>query len=375
MGKLEIKRLKCMNPPQMSLTGKSLLRLDFVDALRGIAVCGVILIHTGAFLRVFNPHLNALVNSGARGVQLFFIISAFTIFLSFQTRKESSLQKYFIRRFFRIAPMFYLVLFVTVFFLSIVPINIPSLLAEISFISNFYPKWTNSQIIGVEWTIGVEMIFYVLAPFLFKKIKRLTTALFFAFITFLIPLIIFSMHWYPKTTEWQAYRAFSLISHLYIFAIGIVIFFLFNKYQKFEERYQKNISNICLGVLSIAIIADLAGIENQSNILKHFFSLNLQFIFYFSLLFFASIKSCIRFLWVNPVTIHMGKISYSAYLIHLTFNSIIISIFPKNIQAGYIFIISFITTILVSSITYRLIEKPFIKLSYSIVKKKYAPNI
>lgn len=83
----------------------------FVDALRGWAVIGVILVHTYQWIPCSSETLGTIAKRGAFGVQLFYIISAFTLFLSLSRRYFSDTSPFicfFIRRFFRIAPLFYL---------------------------------------------------------------------------------------------------------------------------------------------------------------------------------------------------------------------------------------------------------------------------
>jgi len=62
-------------------------KLEFIDALRGLAILGVILVHTGYSIGLSGDKLlNDIVGSGAKGVQLFFIASAFTLFRSYKNR-------------------------------------------------------------------------------------------------------------------------------------------------------------------------------------------------------------------------------------------------------------------------------------------------
>lgn len=102
-------------------------RYDYIDALRGIAILGVIMAHVAMF--TVNPTTSIiyrLTGEGQRGVQLFYIVSAMTLFLSLQsnnyTGKLKDTIKYFIRRFFRIAPLFYTLIFLIIIFTFIKPL-------------------------------------------------------------------------------------------------------------------------------------------------------------------------------------------------------------------------------------------------------------
>lgn len=88
----------------------TLKRLDHIDSIRGIAVLLVVLVHSSITVPnlVFPVKLASLY--GQMGVQLFFVASAFTLCLSYELRqheRQANL-KYAIRRFFRIAPAYYL---------------------------------------------------------------------------------------------------------------------------------------------------------------------------------------------------------------------------------------------------------------------------
>ena len=58
-------------------------KLDFIDALRGYAILGVLMVHTSQYGNKLHSTLGTLITEkGAMGVQLFFLASSFTLFLS-----------------------------------------------------------------------------------------------------------------------------------------------------------------------------------------------------------------------------------------------------------------------------------------------------
>lgn len=84
--------------------------LNYIDSLRGIAILMVVLVHTTLNVRVTNQSLNAIGLYGQMGVQLFFIASALTLCLSLERTiyTENWLGFFYLKRFFRIAPLYYL---------------------------------------------------------------------------------------------------------------------------------------------------------------------------------------------------------------------------------------------------------------------------
>ena len=89
------------------------MKLKYIDALRGLAIMGVLIVHCGQ--KGFNDALPDIIQSvilnGAHGVQLFYVASAFTLFISLANQDalgKNMWTHFFARRFFRIAPMYYL---------------------------------------------------------------------------------------------------------------------------------------------------------------------------------------------------------------------------------------------------------------------------
>lgn len=84
---------------------------DFITGLRAIAATMVIVIHTGAF-RDFGQWGQAVTDAGKYGVDIFFVISGFTIAKTFNESRDY--KSYLVRRMVRIvltcAPSFFHVL-------------------------------------------------------------------------------------------------------------------------------------------------------------------------------------------------------------------------------------------------------------------------
>jgi len=151
-------------------------RILELDGLRGIAALAVFFIHSGGFgLKSFGNLGYAIVDHGKYGVTLFFVVSAFCLCLSVApafAKRPIDWRAFYIRRFARILPLF----FAVCAFLAVVNslngtwknIPIDTLLRigfnHITLLSMFDPT-TNNAIIGVEWSIFVEFLFYFMFPF------------------------------------------------------------------------------------------------------------------------------------------------------------------------------------------------------------------
>ena len=98
------------------------IRFDGIDALRGIAVSGVVLYHFFVLLGFgINPMFPYIHTFGSLGVPLFFIISGYLIYRSVENNINSKgytkgVVNYLLHRFFRIAPAYYINLLAVIIF-------------------------------------------------------------------------------------------------------------------------------------------------------------------------------------------------------------------------------------------------------------------
>lgn len=155
-------------------------RLLYIDALRGFAILGVIVVHVAGAFPAPSHVLNVILANGGRGVQLFFVVSAFTLFhsLDSKTAGAAGLFRFFVRRYFRVAPLYYagvlLYLFVHQFDSRYWPpetVSTGSIAVNALFLHEWHPAWFGGVVPG-GWSVSVEMNFYLLLPLLFAVCRN-----------------------------------------------------------------------------------------------------------------------------------------------------------------------------------------------------------
>ena len=216
-------------------------RLASLDSLRGWAAAYVIVYHTALMP---NPALHTpawaapVVLAGGTGVTLFFVVSAFSLCLAAKPGEDRGfpLAAYALRRFFRIAPLFYVALAASLlrdhwqFSLSH---SAAAITASAAFVFNFWPGW-ETGIVWASWTIGVEMPFYCLFPFLEARSRTLVTA------AALVLALLLGVALWPQAA--LLHRAgfpqpvidsqvqFGLLRHLPVFAFGILAWRAYDRF-------------------------------------------------------------------------------------------------------------------------------------------------
>jgi peptidoglycan/LPS O-acetylase OafA/YrhL len=366
------------------LNEKSVRKYDFIDTLRGLAILGVILIHTGQWIPPANPVLNTIAVDGAQGVQLFFIASALTLFLSMRSRHDNEsapVRNFFIRRFFRIAPMYYLALlfFVVVDGFSkryFAPFGVPWYypLLTATFLNGWRPETINSIIPG-GWSISVEMTFYLFVPFLFVFLKDLKRTILFILaalvVGWLLNLLMTAVYTprYPQADQYlvSSFTFFWFFSQLPVFGIGILVYHLFQRWKGIHDR------GLGIVLLITAVFLEWAFLDTNTygEIIPHHVMMAVGFIFVVFGLYFSNLR-----LLINPLTVWIGKLSFSMYLVHFALLRLLQEvIFPKGfpiggdvgLAAGYILLS--VLTVVLSVVTYHFVEKPGMDLGKALIDR------
>lgn len=342
-------------------------KYDYIDALRGIAVLGTLMVHSSQQgLHDYPEGVMKFVMSGGLGVQLFFVMSALTLFMSMNKRKveeKRPITNFFIRRFFRIAPLFYLAVLYSLYETDwcgrywlgdSLCINGWNIAATMSFTNSFNPYWINSIVEG-GWSIAIEMLFYVCLPVIFLMVKSLKQALYFlAFSLIFLSLMQFAFgdnSLISDTELWSKYLYFWFPAQLPVFALGITLYYLLMpSTEDYSIRHLSSPLLLLSGLFMLQIIYNL-------------FAGHIMMSIGFVALALVLAANPIRLL-VNPVTTFIGKISFSMYLIHFPVLHWMhkmgyIDIFAQpllNFGCRYSILIAVAT--LISYLTYKFIEVP-----------------
>ena len=159
------------------------------DGFRALAIFGVVVLHLITIQGLASPDGNTLLSVvvwGAlgRAVEVLFVVSGFVVFLPTVARsgKFGSIKAYAIRRAARLAPAYWVALFLSclVLFLLFPPVAYPTIpQIGVHFLFLQTPAhWIHESIVpGLAinaplWTLSIEVTFYLLLPFVASWYSR-----------------------------------------------------------------------------------------------------------------------------------------------------------------------------------------------------------
>ena len=199
----------------------------------------IVLFHVRAIPNLQEPDALGMIRwHFGLAVNLFFVLSAFS--LAHSTRVED-LPGYFIKRFFRIAPLFYvaLIFYQTIFGAKPVLVT----LANATFIFNLIPGLEQSGV-WAGWTIGVEMLFYLTLPVLLILCKTVRASLVLTLIAILVSWVGRALLEQSSLPKFYSHAA--LVSNYAYFCMGLLAYRLFQNQTVKVGR---------IGLISLAIVA------------------------------------------------------------------------------------------------------------------------
>lgn len=340
-------------------------KVDTIQVLRGIAAMMVLLCHFDIYFDSLFPGTKGVFSNGIVGVDIFFIISGFVIYISY---KGDGPLDFFIKRFFRVYIPAAIAILLTVYIAGIQIYGNESFYKSISFIPlrNENPPFYGYNLLAVVWTLVYEMYFYIL--FSLSIIISKKTGHIGLVASLLIAMIVFGGQFlltgtvninamtyvYNGSINIIPKQIISLSGNPIIleFVIGIFFGYLFTK-----KRHLVNISKMSSNVL-IMICLCIFTVRYFGPNFKHGIldgGLYSVFIFTAFLIWHRGIELG-SYNEPGRKLLYIGTISFSIYLIHV---AVIIGFIEKYnywLRDGGQLIAGLIVTFAASIFYYHIIE-------------------
>ncbi|CAN5330779.1 hypothetical protein BH09BAC5_BH09BAC5_26080 [soil metagenome] len=359
-----------------------------LNGLRFLAASAVIITHIEllkAEMGLPNKWTEPLIfNLGGLGVYFFFVLSGFLItYLLLVEREKSgriSIRRFYLRRIFRIWPLYYLLVFLAFFvfphisilhldyFNKMLPVDFGIKLGLFIFILPnlalaMFPH-ASVPLAGHSWSIGVEEQFYILWPWIIRKSKNLMkTILIIGLVIVLIKVVVLLVYFkFPQIYFVQTLKEFVAMTKMECMVIGAAgALLVYHKMNKWLNLIFHPVTQI----ISIAVIPVLVYLfppvlQDGEHIV-------------FSFAFLAIIINVA----VNPNSFlklennffnFLGNISYGIYMYHFFIIVLVIRFAPilgfqqnSNYLNFYYYVSSFLVTIIISALSYYLFERYFIR--------------
>lgn len=346
---------------------KEHLRSD--TELRGIAALMVAPVHMycDEFVQGFDASVLPLLNS-VFAVDVFFVLSGFIlpyVYHNHDGTMNSTWKKFFVARIARIYPLHLLTIAIVglmilvasskgismgrPYFLSDLP---PQLLLVHAF--PYIEKWAW---IHPSWSISMEFLAYIaLFPLLtlgFKGGRSLSLKVVFMLV---FCVIYAATYWLCNKFDANAAMGWLAVGRV---VSGFGIGFLLCKINDQHRKISLKVQNHCDLILAVFMAAYIA------TCFKWFHFQWLMLLVPFLVLGLSTNKpSFALHILGNPLTVWLGTISYSVYMIHTIFGKIVVGLaqklpFPStSVIGGLLLATVFGILLLVSSILYYLFENP-----------------
>jgi peptidoglycan/LPS O-acetylase OafA/YrhL len=373
---------------------------NYIDAVRGWAILLVITSHVGGMFADLPYPVKKLTNFGTQGVQMFFLASAVTLLMSWHQRRghdTAIIRSFFIRRFLRIAPMYYVgVLVYAVAEPPVLGFDPLQALRSMAFVNAWKPEWMATTldwtVVPGGWSISVEFMFYCLFPALAALVTNLPRAM-----MLLAASLLLAYAGNHAASGWLAgYSDIAAVNFEYfwfpnqapVFALGFVLYFLIT-WPGPRIAHRGAAYGLLAAMVTICVFA--AEYPSQPNL----FSWSTQgwltgvpTILIATSTFMGFILVLARgpdTVFTHPLIRRVGTLSFSAYVLHFLFvhrlpgwtHGLIdcsVAGYAAIATAAGLWIVTVLCTLTAAAITHAAIEQPGIALARRLTTGRHGSS-
>jgi peptidoglycan/LPS O-acetylase OafA/YrhL len=340
-----------------------------IQFLRAIAALGVVYFHCTAERGGYH-----FPNTGAFGVDIFFVISGFIIAWVVSKNTEG----FFLKRLIRIWPLYLLATSLMAFAVFLFPqhintttVSLPGFLKSVFFIP-YRTELRGNPILEVGWTLNFEMFFYLvmsLCILFVKNKKRLTAACAALLILFMSALAVWNSGFYAL----KVYQTGLFPEFIYGLA-------LFHGYEWYRKRHSRLRSPFAAGAVLLTAFLCIAWLVASDIYGLHPFNRNIYYGVPALLLAVSALllEGNIRDSGMTRFFLKLGDASYAMYLFH-PFSIFFLSrlVFPRLFSNASIpllelakLLLAMGLTVVFSLLIYEWIDRPIQKRLRGLLKRR-----
>jgi peptidoglycan/LPS O-acetylase OafA/YrhL len=350
-----------------------------LDLTRAMAILLVLLSHGRGLLPEF-PGKELFANGGYFGVELFFVLSGFLIGnILFNLFEDSSSQKitandikiFWFRRWFRTLPNYFLFLILNITVFQYFFGSKPFHPGYIVFLQNL--AWPCPDFMPESWSLAVEEWFYLLLPvlllFFTRLIKGRKRALFTGLILYIAAFTIIRFIGASSDENlWDSGVRKVVIYRLDAIGWGVLIAFCQRYYTQFFDKKARTlliaggiITFISVIIFSKSIMTSMESYFNKTS----FFTMTSVGL---SLMLPGLSRLRPPSGWFRYMITHLSIVSYSAYLLHLSFVIPFLArpLFINHLPLYMVYILYLILSVILSTFIYKYFEKPVTAIRNSV---------
>lgn len=365
-----------------------------LDIARSIAILLVTYCHVDTTVKfVIGNREPLFINAvfGWLGVELFFILSGFLIgqilIKEFIINKTNRLWHFYIRRWFRTLPLYYLLLIFNIFYLYPKGDYSEAAWPYFLFLQNFQHSF---HFMFESWSLSIEEWFYLLFPLMIILLARLKKDFehrhFFVFLVSFVCSLTLMRVINVFVFEPSFKTAYTFVPlRLDSLVLGVLLAYLY----KFRNNFYRLLTRKSFFIIAILILVQLTlsysltAINNDSFSWHNWGGVWDESFFARTVLFnFVSIAFCFIVAFLQdlkirqiPIFTHISKISYSLYLVQIPTLFIIIPfIMFGRLGLFYeiaIYICTYLILFMAASLLYKFYEKPMMDLRDHRVINKF----
>jgi exopolysaccharide production protein ExoZ len=312
--------------------------------------------------------MHRVAELGNMGVQLFFLISAVTMCHMWDQRRDEPARtgKFYIRRFFRIAPLFWCAIIFYTCLWHLTPdrhglsdITFFDIALTTLFLHPFAVSAVNSVVPG-GWSIGIEMGFYAIFPVLarLRGIRILLSGFALYLLLGLVGTAICER--FGSGEEYSTFLYYSFLTQLPIFPIGMFVYSL--AHRDAAIRLPPTLAIVVLW-LSVAFMGKYA----LHITARPYFWCE---VFLFALLVDVSMRWNLQ----SRLLAFFGRLSYSIYLFHFAVLYFLEREFGNHWPYWVGLPVALAVTALLAMISRATAEKWSQDAARTLIKRRFAPK-